>query len=581
MVRRLLTAGDQVPHFPILPIGIAPVRQYICPVKFVPTYAAPLALVITLAGAAHATPPARTRLLSTNVTLPIGMAGTPADPQHMYVCERAGSIAVIDRDTGARSPGSFLDITSMVNLEDDDGLLGLAFDPDYANNGFFYINYTRLDGNIVLARYHATPGATVSDSGSAYTIWSYPRPRGHNGGWIGFSPVNGYLYITSGDGDLGGLPDPARHAQNLVNEQLGKILRIDPHSDDFPSDPDRNYHIPPSNPFVGITGDDEIWGYGVRNPWRGSFDRANGDFYFGDVGMDSYEEVDYEPASSPGARNYGWPCMEGTHCSPNDSCTCGDPSLTLPVYDYPHPTGNSVTGGYVYRGSTIPALQGVYIFADFIRSKVWSFRIQPGGGGYTEFADRTSEFIPAGTTSPVSQVATFGEDVDGELYLANIFASKIYKVVPYPCAPVVDLSPAPQSHPIGATIIFRVLGAGADPLTFRWRKNGVNLNDGGRIQGALTPTLTISSAVSFDSGNYDVVLSSPCGPDAISNTAQLTIFGCTSADVNASGTLTVQDLFDFLAYFFSNDPRGDFNQSGQTTVQDMFDFLFSYFSGCQ
>ena len=472
----------------------------------------------------------------------------------------------------------FLDVSVNVSTDGDNGLLGMAFDPDYATNGLFYVNYRTLDGYMLLERYHVGPDTSAADPASAYTIWRYPRVLGHNGGWIGFSPINHLLYITSGDGDPGSTYDFANRAQGITNQPYGKVLRIDPHSDDFPTDPDRNYHVPPGNPFVNTTGDDEIWSYGVRNPWRGSFDRATGDFYFGDVGMDSWEEVNFEPASSTGGRDYGWPCMEGTHCTDSTFCTCDGSNLTLPIYDYPHPTGNCVIGGYVYRGAAIPAFQGVYFFADFVRAKMWSFRPQ-GSGPVAEFTDRTAEFTPPASAQPISFVSAFGEDADGELYVCNIGQSVIYKIVPYPCLPVVDADPAPQTRPMTATITLNVIGAGADPLTFQWRRDGAPLSDDGHYSGTTTPTLTIGGAVQTDAGLYDVVLTSPCGSTP-SAQAQITILPCVPADFNHSGDVTVQDIFDFLTAWFAGSPSADFNHNGQVEVQDIFDYLSAWFVGC-
>ncbi len=537
-----------------------------------------LIAALAVALPAEATPPARSKLLTSAVPLPICIANTPTDPQHLYVCSRVGTIRVIDKDTGTASAGFFLNISAQVSLQQDNGLLGMAFDPNYATNGFFYINYRHTDGNIVLARYHVNPGAPSADPASAYTILRYARNLGHNGGWIGFSPINNLLYITSGDGDLGGTLDFAARAQNTVNMLWGKILRIDPSSDDFPNDPDRNYHIPPTNPFVNAPGDDEIWAYGVRNPWRASFDRLTGDLYFGDVGMDGWEEVNIENVLSPGGRNYGWPCMEGTHCTGSTQCTCNDPALTDPVHDYPHPLGGSVTGGYVYRGSAIPAFQGLYFFGDFLRAKIWSFR-PVNDEGIAELTDRSSDFIPPGTDRPISYIATFGEDAAGELYVADIFASKIYKIVPYPCLPVIDVAPVPQDRPERSTVTLSVVGAGADPLTFQWRKGTTNLVSGGRISGAASPILTITGAQISDTGLYSVVLTSPCGPTTSADVL-LTINPCVTADFDHSGIINIDDLFAFLGAWFASGPGADFNSSGGIEVQDIFDFLTAWFINC-
>jgi len=538
---------------------------------------------VAMAATALANPPARIKQIATGLISPTYIVSHAADPQNLYICERRGAVRVLDKDTGIIRPAPFLDLTGQVSITQENGLLGLAFAPDFATSGYVYVNFSNTTGEIVLARYQVPAGASAVDAASAYTILRYPRPLGHNGGWIGFSPVNGLLYITSGDGDLGGTYDQAGRAQSTTDQLMGKILRIDPHSDDFPADPLRNYHIPASNPFVGAVGDDEIWALGVRNAWRGSFDRATGDFIFGDVGMDSWEEVNFEPAASLGGRNYGWACTEGDWCTPSSACVCGDPSLTAPMHAYAHVFGVggfSVTGGYVYRGTAIPAFDGLYFFADFLQPKVWSLRPQGGvGGGFSEFVDRSVEFTPPTATAPLKFIVTFGEDAAGELYVATLTTGRMYKIVPYPCLPEIDLQPVGRSEPVGTTIALSVLGAGGDPLAVRWLKDGVALSDMGGITGSATTTLSIASAVVGDSGSYVAEFTSPCGTTA-SAPAVVEVFGCRSADINGNGVLSPQDIFDFLFAYFSGAAEGDFDESGEISVQDIFDFLFWYFSGC-
>jgi glucose/arabinose dehydrogenase len=524
-----------------------------------------------------ATPPGRVKLLTSNVSSPVFLTSAPGDRQHVYVCQRAGLIRVFDKDSGEACPEPFLDLTSLVSIAQDNGLLGLAFDPDYEQSGNFYVSYISTDAHGVLERYHATPGTCLADPGSAQLILRVERPLGHNGGWIGFSPIDGRLYMTSGDGDLGGTLDFAQRAQNTVGQLLGKVLRIDPRGDAYPEDPDRNYSIPPDNPFVGETGDDEIWSYGVRNPWRASFDRLTGDLYFGDVGMGTREEINFEPGAGPGGRNYGWPCMEGSLCTGSTQCECNDPQLTRPLYDYDHGTGICVIGGYAYRGTAIPEYQGQYFFADYLAGKIWSLRALPDGT-FSEFQDRSAEFVPLGASAVPRFITSFGEDADGELYVC-LLTNKIYKIVPRLCLPQIDADPAPQSVRIGRTITLSVLGAGAEPLTLAWRKGGEALFDDDRISGAATTTLSISPAESADSGTYDVVLTGSCG-SVTSAAVTVEVFTCPTADFNHDGVLSVQDLFDFLAAYFSEDQAADINESADLTVQDIFDFLFSFFSSC-
>ncbi|HVU65446.1 MAG TPA: PQQ-dependent sugar dehydrogenase [Phycisphaerales bacterium] len=525
---------------------------------------------------ALATPPARSQLLTSAIDQPICITTAPGDTQNLYVCERPGRVRVVDKDSGELAASTILDVSADVSQDGDNGLLGLAFDPAFTTNGYFYIDYIDNANNFNLVRYHLNPGDAAADPDSAYTIWRFVRPFGHNGGWIGFSPTNGNLYISSGDGDTGATPDFAGRAQTIVNQKMGKILRIDPRSDDFPADPDRNYHIPADNPFVAGPGDPEIWSYGVRNPWRCSFDRATGDFYFGDVGNNSWEEIDVEPAASAGGRNYGWPCMEATHCTGTGTCTCNDPGLTLPIYEYPHPIGNSVTGGYVYRGSAIPEFQGRYIFADFIRARVWSFI--PGTQGVSDFLDLSVMLTPPTTTTPISWVGAMGEDSDGELYLADINHGYIYKIVPYPCFPVIDAQSGSKTIPQAENVALDVFAAGGDPLTYRWSKDDNDLNDDGHIQGTDTAHLSITNSVQADSGVYKVTITSPCG-SVSSDPITLNVRVCGHADFNGNGVLEVQDLFDFLNAWFAGDPATDIDGGG-LSVQDIFAFLNSWFLGC-
>jgi glucose/arabinose dehydrogenase len=232
--------------------------------------------------------------------------------------------------------------------------------------------------------------------------------------------------MTTGDG--GSANDPGNRAQTITNQLLGKVLRFDVDGDDFPADPDKNYAIPPSNPFVDATGDDEIWAYGLRNPWRASFDRATGDLYIGDVGQDSREEVNYQPGDSTGGENYGWRCMEGIACTGLTGCTCNAPELTLPIYDYSHFGGAfkcAVTGGYVYRGCAMTELQGTYFATDYCSDEIWTFKVVDGK--MTEFADVTDQLTP--DVGDVDNIASFGEDYFGEIYIVDQVDGHIFKIV--------------------------------------------------------------------------------------------------------------------------------------------------------
>src|SRR5262249_27712296 len=289
------------------------------------------------------------------------------------------------------------------------------------SNGFFYVDYTRVsDGATVVARYQVSAGdPNVADPDSAEIVLIQPQPGGdHNGGTVAFGP-DGYLYISIGDGGCCG--DPFHTAQDL-GTWLGKILRVDINGDDFPGDPNRNYAVPPDNPFVNDPNAlDEIWAYGVRNPWRCSFDRSTGDFFIGDVGQDTWEEVDFQPAASSGGENYGWSVLEGMHCYNDDPPGSCDEFLnggsTLPILEYNHNVGCSVTGGYRYRGQTYPDLQGIYFYADFCTGRIWGATDQ--GNGWA-----SQELLVTGFP-----ITTFGEDETGELYLDDFNEGVLYQIV--------------------------------------------------------------------------------------------------------------------------------------------------------
>ncbi len=265
----------------------------------------------------------------------------------LFIVEQLGRIRILVNGTVLPTP--CLDVHELVTCCGEQGLLGLAFHPNYTNNGFFYIYYTDLTGDIAIARYKVSLGdPNVADRDSRFAILSqFHRPfTNHNGGQITFGP-DGYLYAGLGDGGAGG--DPGENAQNL-QIWLGKILRIDINGDDFPGDPARNYAVPPDNPFVGTPNAlAEIWAYGVRNPWRFSFDRETGDLLMGEVGQDSWEEIDFQPAASAGGENYGWDVLEAMHCYediPPGSCNQFlNGGSTLPVLEYSHSLGCSVSGG--------------------------------------------------------------------------------------------------------------------------------------------------------------------------------------------------------------------------------------------
>lgn len=343
----------------------------------------------------------------TSLDFPLYLTAPPGDDARLFVVEKRGLIRILDRATNM-SIGTFLDLTGLVSTGGEQGLLGLAFDPHYATNRRFYVSYTDVTGMSVVARYLTDPmNPNIALTTVDRIIVTVDQPfANHNGGMIAFGPDN-MLYLTFGDGGSGG--DPGNRAQNPA-ELLGKILRIDV-SQGTPI-PAPAYVAPPDNPCVGQSGArEEIWSFGLRNPWRFSFDRLTGDLYVADVGQSAREEVSVSVNSDGRGRgvNYGWRIMEGTLCfSPASGC---DPTgLTQPYVEYVNsgPTGCSITGGYVYRGVAIPGLHGAYFYADFCLGFVRSFRLING---------LVMEHTDWPALRPGGNITSFGEDALGELYL--------------------------------------------------------------------------------------------------------------------------------------------------------------------
>lgn len=342
--------------------------------------------------------------------LPVHITHADDGSGRLFVVEQAGRIWIIK--DGALLSMPFLDISNRVVSGGEQGLLSVAFPPDYDSKGYFYVNYTSIsgDGDTVVARYNISGDPNVADPESEQVLLTTGQPfSNHNGGQLAFGP-DGYLYISMGDGGSSG--DPLNNAQS-PGTLLGKLLRIDVESDPG-ADP---YLIPSDNPFIQ-NGEfrDEIWALGLRNPWRFSFDRQTGDVYIGDVGQSSYEEIDFQPASSTGGENYGWNIMEGAHCF--NSATCDQTGLVLPVAEYEHSQGDcSITGGLVYRGQDYAGLQGIYLYGDFCSGRIWGLR-KNGTDWQTALL----------LDSPYT-ISTFGEDEAGNLYLVDYFTGDIYKII--------------------------------------------------------------------------------------------------------------------------------------------------------
>lgn len=353
-----------------------------------------------------------TQRIVTGLARPVLVTAAPGDTSRLFIVEQrsgsTGRIRIFDLATNLLVSTPFLSLT--VSTGSEQGLLGMAFHPDYNTNGYFFINYTNSSGNTIVARYQVSSNPNIANSGSATTVMSISQPySNHNGGMIAFGPNDGYLYIGTGDGGSGG--DPGNRAQDISGQLLGKILRID--VDSLP------YSIPADNPFVGVTGDDEIWAYGMRNPWRFSFDRDTGDLYIGDVGQNAWEEIDIQPAGAAGGENYGWRCYEGDHAYNTSGCPSAS-TMVFPVHEYAQggsPYRCSITGGNVYRGDGIPDLQGTYFFGDYCSNQIWSFRWD-GSGGITNLEDRTSELSP--NAGSIGSISSFGEGADGTIYVCDL-----------------------------------------------------------------------------------------------------------------------------------------------------------------
>lgn len=348
----------------------------------------------------------------------------PVDTGRLFLMTQGGTIRVLNLATGQLLTTPFLTVPG-ITASGEAGLLGLAFHPQYAANGYFYVYYTTPTVRTI-ARYHvSTTDADVADAASARIILQVGTTSAgiHQGGWLAFGP-DGLLYNAWGNNAV------AANGQVITNNLLGKVLRIDINGPDgvpgtadddgFPADDSKNYRIPPGNPFVGITGDDEIWAYGLRNPFRGSFDRETGDFWIGDVG-DNREEIDFAAAGTGTGKNYGYPCVDGNICGTSTGgCVCTNPAFTAPIYPYQRAGGSTaVIGGYVYRGCSLPTLRGRYIFTDYAQNRVWSFR--QVSGAVTDFQVMTP-------TPPLTFVRSMGEDASGELYFCA--SSAVYKLVP-------------------------------------------------------------------------------------------------------------------------------------------------------
>jgi glucose/arabinose dehydrogenase len=361
----------------------------------------------TAAGTSNATGSTTIKLeeLTGELRSPVFVTHAGDKSNRMFVLEKKGTIAILRDGKPVATP--FLDVSGLITSSgSEQGLLGLAFHPDYVNNGRFFIYYTASNGDNTLARYNVSDNADIADPASATVLFAQPDfAPNHNGGMLAFGP-DGYLYVGLGDGGGGG--DPQANGQKR-STLLGKLLRLDVSGD-------QPYAIPPDNPWP--TGADgarpEIWAYGLRNPWRFSFDRATGDLYIADVGQNAYEEIDFQPAGATGGLNYGWSTREAMHCFRAN--TCESSGMIDPIAEYSHDQGCSVTGGYVYRGTAFPSMAGLYIFGDYCSGTIWSLHRDAAGTW------EQRKVLDSGL-----RISSFGEDEAGELYMIDL-SGTLYRV---------------------------------------------------------------------------------------------------------------------------------------------------------
>jgi glucose/arabinose dehydrogenase len=370
-------------------------------------------------------------LIVSGLASPVFAASPPGEPSRLFVIEKdSGRVLIVDLETNQVLPQPFFDVAAAEMTNDGErGLLGLAFHPDYAANGKLYLNLTNENGDTEIWELTRSGDPNRADPASQRVLLTVPRDpafSNHNGGWIGFGP-DGLLYIATGDGGSGN--DPANNAQN-INDLRGKILRIDVDGDAFPADPGRNYAIPAGNPFVGVNGADEVFAYGLRNPFRASFDSLTGDFYIADVGQNAREEIDFLAAGTGAGTNFGWRVMEGTRPTGLPQAgnpPAGDPSLHPPIFEYgPEISGSpsqAVIGGYVYRGPG--GGQGLYFFADIVNNQLWTLRVENGQA--FDFTRRNDQVVESAGT--LDQIASFAVDGSERLYAIGL-DGEIFRLTP-------------------------------------------------------------------------------------------------------------------------------------------------------
>ena len=430
--------------------------------------------------------------IASGINAPTDIENAGDGSGRLFFVQQDGQIRLFRN--GALTAQPFLDIRSKTHASGEQGLLGLAFPPGFAQRQKFFVDYTDLSGDTVIAQYSVSANPDQADVSSEIVLLHINQPfPNHNGGRLQFGP-DGYLYIGMGDGGSGG--DPLGNGQNL-GTLLAKLLRIDVLS--APG----TVKIPPNNPFVNQPGArPEIWAYGLRNPWRFSFDPATNDLWIADVGQDRYEEVDFQPASSHGGENYGWNVMEALHCySPASGCNMQ--GITLPIAEYSHANGTcSITGGFVYRGRTSPGMRGIYLYADYCTGQIWGI-------------DREgTQFVNSPLLSAGFNITTFGVDEAGEIYVANASNGAIYHVVGSiaprlsPLGVVNAASFAPGLTPGSLATVFAagildnpgIVSANTVPLTTSL--GGVSI----RVNSTPAPMLAVANQNGVEQANFQVPL---------------------------------------------------------------------------
>ena len=491
-----------------------------------------LTLVFCFTSCAQAQPNIELLTFASGFTRPLDIAN--CGDERLFIVEQRGIIWILDQN-GNKLPTPFLNIDPSVGSGgNEQGLLGLAFHPNYAENGYFYVNYTKNNGDTRVSRFSVMPGdPNQADPASEMMLFEVDQPfSNHNGGCVKFGP-DGYLYLGLGDGGSGG--DPQGNGQNRL-KMLGKMLRID-------VDGGEPYAIPPDNPFVNASSAlPEIWAYGLRNPWRFSFDRNTGDLWIGDVGQDAWEEVDFQPANSPGGQNYGWRCYEGNHTYNANGC---DPmsTMTFPVAEYQNAASCSVTGGFVYRGCNFPELYGHYLYTDYCTGLVWSLTPNGTGGWNNQQLANLTDF----------QFVSFGENKNGELFLTGLSNGNIYRVTETSELFDYEISVTDVACPTepGGSISLSFSGNN-DPVQVEWSTGatGTQLND---LQAGIY-------SVTITGGNGCTATESVEVASTIQFAAAVTNENC-PGDADGTITLTVTGNVEPVTAGWS-DGSNDLNRTG-------------------